>query len=331
MTSVVPPAEPPTSGSRPSLCATVAAGHSVVLDGGLATLLERHGHDLTSQLWSARLLQDDPDAIRRAHREFFAVGAQVATTASYQASFDGFARAGIDRAGSIELMRAGCRVADLARREHEQDTGTPAWVAASVGPYGAALADGSEYRGDYGLSVQELRRWHHDRLGVLGETVADGAADVLAVETIPCAAEVEALLREIEGTGIPVWLSLTAVMGAAGTGTGAGGKPQTRMGEPLAASFRAAADVAEVIAVGVNCVDPQDVSDLLAAADGTGLPLVCYPNSGELWDGAARHWYGSATVDAPAVHSWTAAGARLVGGCCRVGPELIEHIAAALD
>ncbi|WP_353648601.1 homocysteine S-methyltransferase [Nakamurella sp. A5-74] len=315
-----------------SLPAAIAAGGNLVLDGGLATLLERHGHDLTSQLWSARLLHDDPDAIGRAHREFFDAGAEVATTASYQASFDGFAHAGIDRDGAVALMRASGEVADRARRDHRDRTGRPAFVAVSVGPYGAALADGSEYRGDYGLTVDELRRWHHDRLQVLCEIVADGLADVLAVETIPSAAEADALLREIEGTGIPVWLSLTGVLVAPG-----GDAPdaerriaRTRADEPLDESFRAASEVPEVIAVGVNCVDPRDVAGLLAAADGTALPLVCYPNSGELWDCAARSWYGDATIDAAVLRTWSAGGARLVGGCCRVGPELIEQLAAAL-
>ncbi|MEJ7651081.1 MAG: homocysteine S-methyltransferase family protein [Nakamurella sp.] len=229
-------------------------------------------------------------------------------------------------------MRASGEVADRARRDHQDRTGRQAFVAVSVGPYGAALADGSEYRGDYGRPVDELRRWHHDRLQVLGQIVADGLADVLAIETIPCAAEVDALLREIEGTGIPVWLSLTGVLDAPGGNAPGGARraARTRAGEPLDESFRAAAEVPEVIAVGVNCVDPQDVPGLLAAADGIALPLVCYPNSGELWDGAARSWYGDPTIDEAALQSWSARGARLVGGCCRVGPELIEHIASAL-
>src|SRR5664279_6255231 len=150
----------------------------VVLDGGLATELERRGNDLSSALWSARLLRDQPDEIVAAHRAFADSGAEVATTASYQASFDGLGE------DAEVLMR---RSVDLARR------GSDGWVAASVGPYGATLADGSEYRGDYGLTVAQLRRWHRPRLAVL----ADAGADVLAVETIPCLAEVAALLAEL--------------------------------------------------------------------------------------------------------------------------------------
>ena len=199
-----------TTAEHPSAQVTLAqrmASGPVVLDGGLATLLEAHGHDLTSSLWSARLLLDDPDAITAAHREYYEAGAQVAITSSYQASFDGFAALGLDRAQAAELLR---RSVALARAAAETAAGADQrWVAASVGPYGAALADGSEYRGDYGLSVAELRAWHRPRLEVL----AGAGADVLAIETIPCLTEVQALLEELRGTGMPAWLSLTCAGG----------------------------------------------------------------------------------------------------------------------
>jgi homocysteine S-methyltransferase len=288
-------------------------GSTLVLDGGLATRLEARGHDLSSALWSARLLTDAPEEIVAAHRDFFDAGARVATTASYQASFDGMAAAGIDRDGAIALMRTSVELADAARRGY--DDGVRRWVAASVGPYGAALADGSEYRGDYGLSVAELRAWHRPRLEVL----ADAGADVLALETIPTAVEVEALLAEIAGSGVPAWLSIT-VSG-----------DRTRTGEPLAEVFTMAAAVDEVIAVGVNCCSASDAAAALVhAAVASGKPGVVYPNSGEIWDGHHRRWTGSGTFDATAVDAWLDAGAVLVGGCCRVGPEAIEQIATAV-
>lgn len=277
----------------------------VVLDGGLATLLEAHGHDLSDALWSARLLRDEPAAIGRAHREFFAAGAQVATTASYQASFEGFAAQGMDSSATERLLRRSVQIAREARDETRPD----GWVAASVGPYGAVLADGSEYRGDYGLSVAELRAWHRPRLAVL----LDSGADVLAVETIPCLAEVEAVLAELAGTGHPAWLSVSAVGG------------RTRHGEPLEAAFAMAADVPEVVAVGVNCLAPGDV---LAAVQAGAV--VAYPNSGQGWDAAARAWTGESAFDPALVRAWVAAGARLVGGCCRVGPAEIAALRAAL-
>ena len=285
---------------------------TLVLDGGLATRLEARGHDLSSALWSARLLTDAPVEVVAAHRDFFDAGAVVATSASYQASFQGLSAVGIDRAGAISLMRRSVQLADEARRGYDDDVHR--WVAASIGPYGAALADGSEYRGDYGLSVDQLRAWHRPRLEVL----ADAGADVLALETIPAAAEVEALLAEIAGSGVPAWLSIT-VSG-----------DRTRAGEPLDEVFAMAAGVDEVLAVGINCCAASDASPALAAAVAdSGKPGVVYPNSGEVWDAQHRRWTGPGTFDPAVVGAWLDTGAVLVGGCCRVGPAAIGQIAAA--
>lgn len=266
----------------------------VMLDGGLATELERRGYDLSSALWSARLLRDDPAAIVDVHRAFVASGAEVVTTASYQASFEAF---GDDTA---PLLR---RSAALARESGAR------WVAASVGPYGAMLADGSEYRGDYGLTVRQLREWHRRRLDVLTDT----GADVLAVETIPCLAEVEALCAELD---FPAWLSITC------------SGPSTRAGEPAREAFAIARDCPAVFAVGVNCTHPSDVDELVPlAADVTGKPVVAYPNSGEGWDAHRRRWIGARGFGADQVTRWVDAGARLVGGCCRVRPEDVAAMA----
>ncbi len=302
-----------TTAQHPPADLTLAqalASAPVVLDGGLATLLEAHGHDLTSAMWSARLLLDDPGAITAAHREYFAAGAEVAITTSYQASFQGFAELGLDRVRAAELL---VRSVTLAREAAESAPGAGRrWVAASVGPYGAALADGSEYRGDYGLSVTELRAWHRPRLRVL----AGAGADVLAIETIPCLAEVQALLEEVRGTGTPAWLSLTC----------AGGR--TRAGEPAAEAFAMAADVDEIIAVGVNCCDADEALGLVElAVRHSGKPAVAYPNSGERWDAEHRCWSGTSSFGPEHAAEWIAAGARLVGGCCRVGPEAIRALA----
>ncbi|MCV2491935.1 homocysteine S-methyltransferase [Geodermatophilus sp. YIM 151500] len=308
-------------GVPPSLAAALAAG-PVVLDGGLATELEARGHDLSSALWSARLLRDDPAAIVAAHAAFAAAGAQVATTASYQATPEGFAAAGVDRADTRRLLELSVVLA----RE-----GAPgAWVAGSVGPYGAMLADGSEYTGDYtkpawpgrtggGLTVAELRAFHRERMAVL----AEAGADVLACETVPAAAEAGALVAEAEALGVPFWLSLTTVVGGDGV-------VRTRRGEPAAEVFALAAGAAHLVAVGVNCTDPAGVPAAVAAAAATGKPVVLYPNSGERWDAAARRWTGRAGIADGDVRAWVAAGARLVGGCCRVGPDRIGAIAAAV-
>jgi homocysteine S-methyltransferase len=283
----------------------------VVLDGGLATQLESQGHNLDSKLWSAALLQDDPDAIVQAHLAYFAAGAQVATTASYQASIDGFAQARLGRAEAEQLIQRSVRLAEQARASFED--GKDRWIAGSVGPYGAALADGSEYRGDYGLSVDELRAWHRPRIALL----AEAGVDVLALETIPCLAEIEALLAEIDGSRLLCWLSVTCV------------GDRTRAGEPAAEAFSLARDVEEIVAVGVNCIDPADASSLVrSASESSGKSVVVYPNSGERWDAAARSWFGPATFHPTDVTDWISGGARLVGGCCRVGPTEIQAVRA---
>ncbi|HEY5880393.1 MAG TPA: homocysteine S-methyltransferase [Nakamurella sp.] len=292
------------------LARAIATG-PVVLDGGLATLLEAHGHDLSSALWSARLLVENPGAITAAHREYFRAGAQVAITASYQASLPGFAAIGLGRVAAEQALR---RSVDLARTAAAGDAAAagPRWVATSVGPYGAALADGSEYRGDYGLTVRQLREWHRPRLEIL----ADAGGDVLAIETIPCQAEVEALLIELQALNAPAWLSLTCRNG------------RTRAGERADDVFAMAADVDQVIAVGVNCVESAEAADLVAAAsENSGKPAVVYPNSGEDWDADARAWAGRPTFGPEHAAVWVACGARLVGGCCRVGPRAIRKLA----
>jgi len=281
--------------------ATELAHRVVVLDGGLATELERRGHDLSSRLWSARLLRDDPEAIVGVHRAYARAGAEVVTSASYQASFEELG------ADAEVLMRRSVALAGEAGAT---------WVAASVGPYGAMLADGSEYRGDYAMTVAQLRAWHRPRLEVL----ASAGADVLAVETIPCLAEAEAVCAELDELDVPAWLSITC------SGTA------TRAGEPAADAFAMARDCAAVIAVGVNCTAPADAHDLVAlAAQISAKPVVAYPNSGETWDAVAREWTGARALTPDAVSDWIGVGARLVGGCCRVRPEDIEEIAAIVD
>ncbi len=306
-----------TAGSSTvDLRAALAAG-PVVLDGGLATTLEAAGHDLSDALWSARLLRDDPDAVVAAHAAHADAGAAVLTSASYQASRQGFASAGLGRHEADRLLTGSVA---LARRGLGS---SPGWVAASVGPYGAVLADGSEYRGDYGLAVGALRRWHRPRL----RTLAAAGADVLACETVPSLAEAEALLTEVAALGVPAWLSLTVV-------TDAGGVVRTRAGEPASEAFAMAAEVPGVVAAGVNCCDPADVLPAVEAVAATGLPAVAYPNRGDHWDAVARRWVPAAPSPgggpAERVAAWVDAGARLVGGCCRVGPQEVARIAAVV-
>jgi homocysteine S-methyltransferase len=315
--------------------AALDRGDAIVLDGGLATQLEAQGHDLSDGLWSARLLADEPEAIVAAHLAYFRAGARVATTASYQATFEGFARRGIADDEAARLMRRSVSLAAEARDRFlaEGDHGTSAdqtppgsstitpalFVAASIGPYGAMLADGSEYRGRYGLSVDALRDFHRRRLLTLAAT----DADVLAVETIPEVEEaiaVASLLDELPGAA--AWVAFTCADGA-----------RIRSGATIEEAISAVVGTPGVLAVGLNCTAPEHVEEAVSRIrTTTGLPIVAYPNSGEGWDASTRSWTGAASgrVDGTAARRWVAAGVRLVGGCCRVTPGQVADIAGSL-
>ena len=300
-------------------------GGVVILDGALATELERRGANLNDALWSAKILLENPELIRQVHYDYLVAGADVITTASYQATFEGFARRGLDREQAAELMRLSVRLALEARDAFWAESANRMGrlrplVAASVGPYGAYLADGSEYRGDYGLSAAALMDFHRPRMAVL----AASGVDLLACETLPCQIEGEALLALLaEFPTTPAWLSFSC-----------------RSGEEVSdggsfASCAALADRSEqVVAVGVNCTAPRYVEDLLEVArSATQKPLLCYPNSGEAWDPLNNCWIGTTGVTdfhTPA-QRWHAAGASLIGGCCRTTPEDIRDMREALS
>ncbi|MEV8567574.1 homocysteine S-methyltransferase [Streptomyces sp. NPDC051322] len=287
--------------------AAALAERTVLLDGGLSNQLSAQGCDLSDALWSARLLADDPQQIAAAHRAYLRAGAQVLITASYQATFEGFERRGIPGGPAAALMARSVELARAAGGSVDREV----WIAASVGPYGAMLADGSEYRGRYGLSVRELELFHRPRI----EALAAAVPDVLALETVPDTDEAEALLRAAEGCGVPAWLSYSIA------------GDRTRAGQPLAEAFALAVDHDQVIAVGVNCCEPEDTERAVGLAAATGKPVVVYPNSGEQWDARSRSWRGGATFAPERVRQWEAAGARLVGGCCRVGLAEIAELA----
>jgi len=273
----------------------------LVLDGGLSNALEDRGHDLSTDAWTARLLLDDPGEVAAVHRAYYEAGADVATTASYQATQD--------------LLGVSVRLAREVRDEVAAETGRRLLVAASVGPYGALLADGSEYRGRYGVSAATLRDFHAPRL----EALAAAGPDLLAVETVPDADEAEVLVPLLADLGVPAWFSY-AVAGDA-----------TRAGQPLAAAYDVLAGCDVLVAAGVNCSAPRDIAGALAAAaTATGLPGVAYPNLGERWDHATHSWQGDGELDVHAAATWVEQGARFVGGCCRVGPDRIAALAAHL-
>ncbi|WP_327133929.1 homocysteine S-methyltransferase [Streptomyces sp. NBC_01343] len=292
--------------------AEVLARRAVVLDGGLSNQLAEQGCDLSGGLWSGRVLAERPDQVEAAHAAYVRAGAEVLITASYQVGYEAFAAHGHDRAETTALLHRSVALAARAAEAADHEV----WVAASVGPYGAVLADGSEYRGRYGLSVRELAAFHRPRI----EALLAAGADVLALETIPDAEEAEALLGVLAGTGAAAWLSYTV--------TGA----RTRAGRPLPEAFALAAGAPEIIAVGVNCCDPADVLPALeAAASVTRKPLLAYPNDGSVWDAPTATWHAPPHPAPWPVAAWRTAGARLIGGCCRIGPAGIAELAAGIS
>ncbi len=293
--------------------ARLAQGGPIVLDGGLSTELERRGADLRDALWSAKVLLEDPDLVRAAHLAYFEAGAEVAITASYQASFEGFAASGLGETAAADLMR---RSVDLAREARDRHGG--GYVAASVGPFGAVLGNGAEYTGDYPLGARELGVFHGRRLEILDGT----GADVLAVETIPSIVEASALARLLDGCRTPAWVSFTCRDGSA-----------LRDGTPFAEAVGIVAASDRVLAVGVNCTAPHHVGRLIEAARRVSAkPVVVYPNRGAVWDAGRKVWIGPVDADdlADLASGWRAAGARLIGGCCGTGPDDIAAIAGAV-
>jgi homocysteine S-methyltransferase len=287
----------------------------VVLDGGLSTALEQQGATLPGALWTARLLAEDPDRLREAHRSFFLAGARVATAASYQASVDGLRAAGHDAAAARRLITLSVRLARDVRDELAA-TRPGLLVAASVGPYGAVLADGSEYTGRYGVPPGRLRDFHGPRL----ELLAAAGPDLLAVETIPDVEEAEVLAGLLDELDLPAFFSYS-VQGAT-----------TRAGQPLAEAYDVLAGRRTLVATGVNCSAQEDVLGAVrAAVAATGLPAVAYPNRGGTWDSVARQWAYGDPLDLALVEEWLDAGVRLLGGCCGTGPADIRALAARVE
>lgn len=281
------------------------------IDGGLSGELEKRGHDLSDKLWSARLLRDEPSAIAEVHQDYVDAGARVIITSSYQASRQGFSAFGLTSEQSDELMRLSISLAkDVAKSAKEK-----VWVAASVGPYGAVLGGGQEYVGNYGVSHENLVNFHQERIDVL----ASANPDLFACETIPDLDEVEALLEVLaKYPNIPAWITMSAKDG-----------DHTSAGQDISALARAVSQHKNIVAIGVNCTKPEFVTSLFTKLNEvTDLPLVVYPNAGRVWDGIGRCWIGEGHTTLPnqIVQEWTMLGAKLIGGCCGLGPEAISAL-----
>lgn len=289
----------------------------LLLDGGLATQIESRGAALHPTLWSAGLLHSAPGLIKDAHAAFLAAGAEVLATASYQGSRSGFTSLGMDAAAADALMRSAVSLAQQAISEADRPE---VLVAASLGPWGATRADGSEYTGRYAASEQDLRNFHGERLALMD----DSGADVLALETIPQLGEARVLAGLLRQVQTPAWVSFCCRDDALLSD----GTPVEEAAQLFKAHPR-------VKALGINCTAPRFVPGLLKRLQQSmpGLPVLVYPNSGEKYDAHQGRWHGTVSEQAAgsAALDWIKQGARGVGGCCRMGAGHIETMAQAIN
>ena len=293
-----------------------------VLDGGMASELEFLGENISGPLWSAHVLEESPEKILFVHRSYLEAGADILLTASYQVSRQGYAEFGLDpRQADLALLRS----VALAQDARSEFPARNILIAASLGPYGAALHNGAEYHGNYDCNFAALVQFHQERIAVL----AASDADLLAFETLPSLEEAHAIGEALQPwPNLAAWFTFTCPEPQAAT-------LQVAHGELLRECAALAASFPQTVAVGVNCTAPARMIPLIAELrQASAKPIVLYPNSGEGWDAASRCWIETPGVSAPAAfgvqaRAWYAAGAQLIGGCCRTRPAHIRQVAAA--
>jgi homocysteine S-methyltransferase len=295
----------------------------VIIDGALATEMEHRGADLHDTLWSARYLLEAPDLIRDVHLDYLLAGARIIITASYQASLPGFMARGMSASAASNLIATSVDLAkdarNLWRAQHPNATYQPL-IAGSVGPYGAYTADGGEYRGKYGLTPQQLRDFHRPRVEILHQR----GVDLLACETIPDLDEAIVLAELIaEYPGLTAGMSFSCP-----------NDTTTWAGQSLVDVAEAMNKYPQIVAVGSNCTAPQYMPGIITTFRRAGHNhVVVYPNSGEVYNAADNQWYGTATCDdyVAAARTWVAAGATIIGGCCRTNPTIIAALVATFS
>lgn len=292
-----------------------------IIDGGLSNVLEAKGCDLNHKLWTANLLDKHPEAIIQAHLDYLKSGAQCITTASYQASIPGLLEVGYSKDTAIKLIRKSVQLAEIAIQK-AMDSGLVNFkplIAASVGPYGAYLADGSEYRGNYGISAQELKAFHLERISILDRT----NADIIACETIPDIQEASVLSDILALVKKPAWVSFSCRDGQ-----------HLNDGSKIKDAVSIFKNHPKVFALGANCTQPKYISAIIRCIKGAGLGkrIVVYPNSGEAYHAKSKTWLGlSEPISfAEMTKEWLDLGADMLGGCCRIGPVHLREMGTAL-
>ncbi len=296
--------------------------YPLLLDGGLSNVLESLGCDLNHKLWTARLIKENPQAIIQTHYEYIKAGAQILASSSYQVSGPGLKGLGYPPSGLKELLLKSIDLVDQAirRAEYEGLILNRPLIAASLGPYGAYLADGSEYRGNYGISVDQLKEFHQERIEIL----MDSSADLFAFETIPSLEEAKVLSELLQGSSKPSWISFSCR-----------NETEINDGTPIEKAVELFEDHPTVFAIGVNCTKPRFISELIQRIKkaSTGRKIIVYPNSGEAFNAQSKTWVGTANPNSfvKMTEEWLALGADLVGGCCRIGPGHISQISNYLE
>lgn len=293
----------------------------MVLDGALGTELAQRGFDTNDDLWAAKALFANPEIIKAVHRDYYEAGADISNSASYQATVEGFQKKGFTHDEAAVLIRLSVELTQQARDEFWEaqpvsvkNSRPRPLAAAAVGPYGAYLADGSEYTGAYKLGRAELLDFHAERLAIL----ASAEPDLMACETLPLLVEAEAIVQALRDCSqIPAWITFSCKDAL-----------HTCGGDLLRDCARFLDKESNVIAIGINCTAPQYVADLIREVrKGTQKNVVVYPNTGEVYDAVTKTWHGAAKAYSEYVRNWYEAGARLIGGCCRTNPEHIRGIA----
>ncbi|TWT27056.1 homocysteine S-methyltransferase [Planomicrobium sp. CPCC 101110] len=294
----------------------------LILDGAMATELENYGCNLNDRLWSAKIVLENPDLIKKVHLDYFQAGADCAITASYQATIEGYRERGLTEEEAISLIGKSVRISADARDEFwanlkDKSNRPKPLVAASVGPYGAFLSDGSEYRGHYSLSEDELVAFHKDRIRVLVEA----GADILACETLPCLTEAKAIIKVLkEFPGVYAWFSFSAKDGY-----------HISDGERISSCAEWLDGEEQAAAIGINCSAPEFIDSLIKEVGSqSSKPIIVYPNSGEEYDAASKTWSEEPSANSFSANTkrWHEAGAQIIGGCCRTTPEDIAAITA---
>ncbi len=291
----------------------------IIVDGAMATELEAMGCNLNDELWSAKVLAEQPELIKKVHLSYFEAGADCGISASYQATIPGFMKRGYSEKEAEDLIERAVKILIDARKQWWQNGGEQQGrvfplVSAAVGPYGAYLADGSEYRGGYNIGKEELKKFHRRRMEILWEA----GADILALETIPSLEEALALVELVQELNAECWVSFSC-------------KNETEIsdGTKLYECAKILSDFDCVKAVGLNCTSPQYVSNLIKEAKrGGSKPIIVYPNSGEEYDATTKTWHGSkeAITYGDWAKEWFHQGAKIIGGCCRTNPSNIKEI-----